>query len=295
MSLPPLKSLMYFKYAAQLGSFKLASQQLFVTQAAISQQIRALEAHLSCELFIRQTRKVTLTRQGEQLLPYVLAAFSQFEEGVKALHQDPSPHTLNLSVLPSFAACWLLPKIHDFQQHHSDIKLRIDPSDKLIDFEQGEADLGIRFGLGNYMDVHSELLGGDHMLLVYKSDMLDKTKPLKPQLLAQRLIMDVCPDADRAWQLMFDELGVTEEQKPDFLEIDNAALVVQSVLSGQGVGMLRRRLIESQLAHLQLQIWPGFELLCEYQYYLVGPMSHFSWTKVMAFKNWLQLHFNQSC
>ncbi|MBD1583752.1 LysR substrate-binding domain-containing protein [Pseudoalteromonas sp. S16_S37] len=291
MSLPPLKSLQYFMHAAHLGSFKLAAEQLFVTQAAISQQIRALEAHLGCELFIRETRKVKLTRQGEQLLPHVLGAFSQFEAGIKALKQDPSPNTLNLSVLPSFAACWLLPKIDDFQKKHNDIKLRIDPSDQLVDFEQGEADLGIRFGQGNYQDLHSELLGGDQMLLVYKQGMLEENKPLKAQLFDHQLIMDVCPDAQRAWQLLFDELLIQPAQQPSFLEIDNAALVVQAVLSGQGIGMLRRRLIEPQLVHQQLHVWQGFELMCEYKYYLVGPEHHFSWPKVDAFKSWLQSHF----
>ncbi|NOU50057.1 LysR family transcriptional regulator [Pseudoalteromonas sp. JBTF-M23] len=291
MNFPPLKSLLYFKHAAQLGSFKQAAEHLFVTQAAISQQIRALEAHLGCDLFIRETRKVKLTRQGEQLLPHVLGAFNQFETGINALKQDPSPNTLNLSVLPSFAACWLLPKIDDFQKKHSDIKLRIDPNDRLVNFEQGEADLGIRFGQGNYQDVYSELLGGDQMLLVYKQGMLDENKPLKAQLLAHQLIMDVCPDAQRAWQLLFDDLRIKAAQQPRFLEIDNAALVVQAVLSGQGVGMLRRRLIEPQLKHRQLEMWSGFELLCDYKYYLVGPESHFSWPKVGAFKSWLQSHF----
>ncbi|BBN83481.1 LysR family transcriptional regulator [Pseudoalteromonas sp. A25] len=282
---------MYFKHAAQLGSFKLAAQELFVTQAAISQQIRMLEAHLGCMLFVRETRKVKLTRQGEQLLPHVLGAFSQFEAGIKALKHDPSPHTLNLSVLPSFAACWLLPKIADFQNKHSDIKLRIDPSDRLVNFEQGEADLGIRFGEGNYRDLHSECLGDDHMLLVYKKGMLDDSVSLKAQLLKHQLIMDVCPDAQRAWQLMLGNLGVLKKQQPSFLEIDNAALVVQAVLSGQGVGMLRRRLIEPVLENQQLEVWPNFELLCDYKYYLVGPENHFSWPKVGAFKSWLQTHF----
>ncbi|CAM4207260.1 LysR substrate-binding domain-containing protein [Pseudoalteromonas byunsanensis] len=292
MNLPPLKSLLYFKYAAELGSFKLAAEQLFVTQAAISQQIRALETHLQCELFVRQTRAVHLTRQGEQLLPHVLAAFGHIEAGIGALAKDPEPTTLNISVLPSFAACWLLPRIQDFSQTGADIKLRIDPSDRHANFERGEADIGLRFGEGQYSGLHSELLGDDQMLLVYKAGMLDESAPLKPQLLNSQLIMDICPDAQRAWQTMVDELDITPEQLPHFLEIDNAALVIQAVLAGQGIGMLRKRLIESQVALSQLMVWPGFELQCDYQYFLVGPERHFTWHKVRIFKDWLITQFN---
>ncbi|OHU84240.1 MULTISPECIES: LysR substrate-binding domain-containing protein [Pseudoalteromonas] len=293
MNLPPLKSLLYFKHAAELGSFKLAAEQLFVTQAAISQQIRALEEHLQCELFVRQTRAVSLTRQGEQLLPHVLSAFGHIEAGLGALAQDPEPKTLNISVLPSFAACWLLPRIQGFSQNSEGIKLRIDPSDRHADFEQGEADIGLRFGEGHYPDLHSELLGDDQMLLVYKTGMLDESAPLKPQLLKSQLIMDICPDAERAWQSVVDELNIATEQLPRFLEIDNAALVIQAVLAGQGVGMLRKRLIESHVALSQLKIWPGFELQCHYQYFLVGPQRHFSWQKVKVFQDWLMTQFNR--
>ena len=149
MQLPPLKSLWYFKHAAELGSFKLAAEQLFVSQAAVSQQIRLLEQQLDCSLFTRHTRFVELTRQGEQLLPHVLKGFSHLQAGVQAVSQDNHPNTLNLTVLPSFASGWLLGRISDFQNKYPNIKVRIEPSDQLADFSAGQVDLGIRFGQGN--------------------------------------------------------------------------------------------------------------------------------------------------
>lgn len=291
MQLPPLKSLMYFKYAAELGSFKEAAERLYVTQAAISQQIRSLETHLACQLFERQTRKVTLTHKGKMLYPHILQAFEHLNTGLKAIEEDPSPTILNISVLPSFATCWLLPRVSSFQQQHPEIKIRIDPSDSLVDFDSGDADLGIRFGKGHYPDLHSEQLACDDMLLAYKPGLINIDQPLKAQLKRHNLIMDICPDAERAWQILFREIELEQDFDSHFLEIDNAALVMQSTLAGQGVGMLRRQLIQQQLALGQLEVLPSFKVSCEYQYYLAGPAGHFNWHKVKVFQQWLRDQF----
>ena len=292
MQLPPLKSLLYFKHAAELGSFKLAAEQLYVTQAAISQQIRSLETHLGCVLFERHTRKICLTAKGKLLLPHIRKAFEHLHHGVQVIEEDPQPAGLNLSVLPSFATCWLLPRISSFQRQHPNIRVRIDPSDSLVDFDAGEADLGIRFGKGHYPGLHSELLASDDMLLAYKPGLIDPSKSLKEQIKSNHLIMDICPDAERAWGILFDKLALTGVHEPHFLEIDNAALVMQATLAGQGIGMLRRQLIQPQLALGQLEIHPEFEIACDYQYYLAGPVGHFNWHKVKLFRTWLLGQFN---
>ena len=290
MQLPPLKSLWYFKHAAELGSFKLAAEQLFVSQAAVSQQIRLLEQQLDCSLFTRHTRYVELTRQGEQLLPHVLKGFSHLQAGVQAVSQDNHPNTLNLTVLPSFASGWLLGRISDFQNKYPNIKVRIEPSDQLADFSAGQVDLGIRFGQGNYPGLHSELISDDSLFLAYKPGAIDDNKPLKPQILAQKLIKDVCPDAERGWLTLAQQLAVSPDALPA-LEIDNAALVIQATLAGQGIAMVRRRLIETQLQLGQLEIYPNYEYHCQYKYYLAAPLEHFKWQKVQLFKAWLLEQF----
>ena len=290
MQLPPLKSLWYFKHAAELGSFKLAAEQLFVSQAAVSQQIRLLEQQLDCNLFTRHTRYVELTRQGEQLLPHVLKGFSHLQAGVQAVSQDSHPNTLNLTVLPSFASGWLLGRISDFQNKYPHIKVRIEPSDQLADFSAGQVDLGIRFGQGSYPGLHSELISDDSLFLAYKPGAIDTSKSLKNQVLEQKLIKDICPDAERGWLKLADELAVSPDALPS-LVIDNAALVIQATLAGQGIALVRRRLIESQLLHGQLEIYPDFEYHCQYKYYLAAPLEHFKWQKVQLFKDWLQKQF----
>jgi len=293
MNLPPLKSLWYFKHAAELGSFKLAAEQLCVSQAAVSQQIRLLEAHLGCQLFSRQTRFVELSQQGEQLLPAILQGFSHLQAGVNALTLDSHPNCLNLSVLPSFASGWLLQHISDFQHKYPQINLRIDPSDQHANFASGLVDLGIRFGLGKYPGLHSELMADDSLFLAYKPGMIDSNLPLKAQLLQHQIIMDVCPDAQRGWQDLAEKLEVSATALSASFEIDNAALVIQATLAGQGVALVRRRLIESHIKLGQLEVYPSFEYNCQYKYFLVGPKEHFDFAKVIAFKAWLLSAFKQ--
>lgn len=288
MKLPPLKSLLYFKYVAELGSLKAAAEQLYVTQAAVSQQIKLLEEHLDCLLFERKVRQVVLTPSGQQLLPYVLTGMNSLAKGVQALRLDPRPDTLNLSVLGSFAHCWLLPRLSDFQKQHPDIKIRLEPSDKLTNFDEGETDIGIRFGEGNYPNLHTELLAADSILLACKPGLVDKSKPIRAQILEQKLIMDICPDAERAWQCFFDLHDIKKHEAPEFLSIDNAAIVVQAAQAGQGIAMVRRRLIEPQLELGQLEAVTDFEMDCLFKYFIAAPENHFRWQKVIHFCRWIK-------
>jgi LysR family glycine cleavage system transcriptional activator len=111
--LPPLKALQYFLVAGQLSSFKLAAQELNVTQAAISQQMKLLEEYFGFLLFIRQTRSTVLSEQGRKLLPFIEQAFVKLRAGIKHLLGDPNPTILRISAINSFTSIWLLPRRGD--------------------------------------------------------------------------------------------------------------------------------------------------------------------------------------
>ena len=292
--LPPLKSLLYFNKAAELGSFKLAAEQLHVSQAAVSQQIRLLESHLNCVLFKRDIRQVELTEEGLRLYPYLSNGFKQIEQGVNLVKSDSQPNTLSLSVLPSFASCWLMPKVTRFQAQNTNIKLRIDPSDQHADFDKDIIDAGIRFGLGNYPNLQSEFLAHDSMVLAFKPGLIDLDKPIRPQLLKQKLIMDICPDAESAWAALLQKFDISSDDHQPFLEIDNAALVLQTVLSGQGIAVLRKQLLGNTIELGQLSLFPDFEQQCNYAYYFVAPKHHFERDKIQRFLAWLKGEFNQA-
>ncbi|KID55673.1 LysR family transcriptional regulator [Pseudoalteromonas luteoviolacea] len=291
MKTPPLKGLWYFKTAAQLGSFKQAAEALFVTQAAVSQQIRILEQQLGCTLFERQTRKVSLTQQGQALLPYLHTAFGQIESGLSALKSDPNPNTINLSVLPSFATCWLLPRLTSFNNALPSYQLRIDPTEQLADFNREDIDIGIRFGLGDYPGLKSELIAQDELVIAYRPGVINPRKPLRPQLTQLNFIYDEGRDNEVAWQNLSTQLGLKGHTLSN-LKIDNAALVQQATVAGQGFSLLRKRMVAQSVELGQLEIHPEFAWLCEYSYHLVAPESHFVWPKVQAFREWIVSELN---
>ncbi|MFQ3231097.1 MAG: DNA-binding transcriptional LysR family regulator, partial [Reinekea sp.] len=127
----PLQGLFYFYVAAEAGSFKLAAERLFITPAAMSQQIRQLEEKLDIKLFERHHREVRLTEAGRQLLPYVQTSFNALQDGVNLLGQDPDPTKLAISTLPSFAQQWLVPRLGNFSKVAPDLTILTMPLDRL--------------------------------------------------------------------------------------------------------------------------------------------------------------------
>ncbi|HET8905261.1 MAG TPA: LysR family transcriptional regulator, partial [Saccharospirillum sp.] len=147
--LPPLNTLRCFALAAQYLSFKLAAEDLFVTQAAVSHQIRTLEEHLGVKLFERLNREVRLTPEGHALLPYVQEAFNSLNTGVSRLRADPNPDRLKVSVIPSFASAWLAPRLGSFRQRQPEYRVVLNPTHHVDTFD-GETDVALRFGSGRY-------------------------------------------------------------------------------------------------------------------------------------------------
>lgn len=144
--LPPLSTLRGFEAAARHVSFKDASDELRLTQGAISRQIKTLEGYLGFPLFARGTRKVVLTHAGEQLFLVVRDALDAIEQTTSHLRSNPSQKTLVISVLPTLASTWVMPRLHSFIEAHSDIEVRIVASIEQVDFQKDNIDVAIRVG-----------------------------------------------------------------------------------------------------------------------------------------------------
>lgn len=146
--LPSFNALRAFEAAARQGSFVNAAEELFVTPAAVSHQIKGLEEFLNVALFERVGRSVVLTDAAKRILPELQQAFHLIEQAVAKLDDDV--HLLTVSANPGFAAKWLLPRIHLFNQQHPDIDVRLDASSASNTFQRDGVDLAIRFGTGDY-------------------------------------------------------------------------------------------------------------------------------------------------
>jgi LysR family glycine cleavage system transcriptional activator len=285
--LPPLNSLRYFLVAAQTLSFKKAAEQLFVTQAAISQHIKTLEIHLGVPLFIRGTRQVTLTEDGNRLIPLIQAGFDNFNTGIALLTEDATPDVLNITVVESLSTRWLVPRLQFFQEQHPEIRVRLEPCNIVKEFSGTDIDLAIRFGEGQYPGLESRFLLDDKYVLVCHPSLI--SPDISPQdLYTLPLLEESGPVTGEAWQAFLLKNNLQENSFNKTLEVDDSTVtIIDAALAGQGFAMLRYNLIYQQIQRRQLITLFDFSHPSVYSYYLVAPSHHFNKPKVQLFEKWL--------
>ncbi|WP_340678869.1 LysR substrate-binding domain-containing protein [Paraglaciecola sp.] len=286
--LPPLNSLRYFMVAAQTMSFKRAAEQLFVTQAAISQHIKTLEQFLDRKLFVRGTRNVQLTHDGMLLLPDIEKGFKAFYQAMDKLSLDENPHSLNITATESFSSRWLVPNLNSFTSAHPELSVRLQPTNLLCQFKDNDLDVAIRFGKGLYPDLESHFIAHDKYCLVAHPSLVTKEwQPAQIPLLP--MLEENSADMLQAWQVFFERYQLDGKALKRALQTDDSTLtILEAALAGQGMAMLRYSLIYQQLAKNQLVKVLNFEHACDFNYYLVAPEHHFKRTKIIAFENWLK-------
>jgi LysR family glycine cleavage system transcriptional activator len=279
--------LRYFLVAAQTLSFKQAAEELFVTQAAISQHIKTLESHLGVQLFIRGTRRVSLTEDGKRLMPHIQAGFDSFNKGVALLSEDANPDVLNVTVVESLSTRWLVPRLQFFQDQHPEIRVRLEPCNRVKDFSGTDIDLALRFGEGEYLGLESRFLLKDKYVLVCHPSLIKSS--LTPQDLYQLpLLEESGPVTGEAWQSFLTRYNLKENSFKKVLEVDDSTVtIIDAALAGQGFAMLRYNLIYQQIQRGQLISLFDFSHPSAYSYYLVAPSHHFSKPKVQLFEKWL--------
>ena len=157
--LPPMNTLRAFEAAGRLLSFTRAAEELHLTQAAISHQIKTLETAIGVRIFRRLNRALLLTEAGQRYLPTVRDTLDALGNATKALTRQDESGVLTVSTLLSFAATWLVPRLTRFRAAHPEIDIRISAADEIIDLERNGVDMGIRYGSGNYPGLRS-----DHLL-----------------------------------------------------------------------------------------------------------------------------------
>jgi len=196
--LPPLNSLKCFEASGRLLSFTKAAQELNVTQAAVSHQIKVIESYLGAELFYRYPRRLALTDQGKALLPEVMEAFDKVSSAVRALQKTQSSQAISVRLAPSFAAKWLSPRLKYFWQHYPGIDLRLYHAHPPVDFSHEDIDIAVTYGNGDWPGVVSELLLSLDFYPVCTPAFLANDKPLTD--LANLKYYTLLHDADyRIW------------------------------------------------------------------------------------------------
>mgnify|MGYP003700689721 FL=1 len=289
--LPPLNALRAFEAAARQLSFTKAAAELNVTQAAISHQVKTLEEHLGLPLFRRLNRRLVLTEAGQLYLPVLREAFDAMAAGTARLGQEREGGALNISVLPSFAAKWLLPRLSRFRDRYPDIDVMVSANDRLIDFADGTYEMGIRYGLGDYPGLRCDLLLPDEVFPVCSPKLTEGPHPLRSptDLRHHTLLHDEVSRHDESpdWRNWLKAAGIDDidaQRGPGF---SDSSMVIEAAAAGQGVALGHRWLAAADLESGRIVMPFGPVLPSKFAYYLVSPLAVADHRRLSLFRDWL--------
>ncbi len=287
--LPPLTALRTFVVVARHLSFSSASGELHVTSAAVGQQIRQLEAHFNRLLFERRGGQLLLTPAGQAILPGLSDAFDQMR-GTVGLLLDTKGHPLSISVAPTFASKWLVPRLSRFQSAHPDLEIRIDASPSLADFSTGEVDCAVRYGTGDYPGLLVEKLLSEAVFPVASPSLLGGRHPLRgPEDLRNHVLLhDDSPDqgGDYLDWLSWLKAAGHAFSSPG-IRFKQSALVLEAAAAGQGVALARSHLVADDLAAGRLVRPFGEAHDVTPRYFFITPPHNLRLPRVRAFRDWL--------
>lgn len=286
MRLPNLNALRAFVAAGRTLSFTKAAQELNVTQAAISHQIKTLEQQLGFHLFRRVHRGLRLTEAGQAYLPEVAHAFERLEAATDRLQTSDASGVLTVSVLPSFAAKWLVPRLMRFQALHPEIEVRVSAKNESVDFEQEDIDLGIRFGRGVYKDLKAVPLLEERVFPVCSPALAMAPGGLR------------VPDDLRRFTLLHDDMAVSWSEwlkAAGLSDIDagrgpffnDSSMLISAAVEGLGVALGRSALATGDLRAGRLVKPFELSLPTEFGYFIVYPERRAERPKIVAFRDWL--------
>ncbi len=288
----PLNALRAFEAAARHLSFSKAAQELHVTPAAISHQIKGLEERWDCQLFIRNNRNLTLSDAGRLILPDVSEGFAALDRAMTRLGADDDPHALILSASPSVAAKWLLPRLSRFQDAHPEIDVHISANNLVVDFAKDGVDVALRYGRGPYPGLHAEVLLESDLFPVCSPAFLTGDHPLHEpgDLKHHTLLHDDSwavggPALD--WEMWLRAAGVTNVDAKRGPHFDSAGLVVEAAIMGRGVALATDSTAGDDMTAGRLVRPFDISLPLDFKVHFVCLPAALERANVRAFRDWV--------
>jgi LysR family glycine cleavage system transcriptional activator len=305
--LPPLNALRVFEAAARHLSFKDAANELSITQAAVSHQIKTLEEYLGVELFRRAGRGVQLTEAARAALPRLREGFDSLAGAVETIRERAAESDLLITAPPVFTARWLMPRLADFSRREPKIELRVFASSKMVDagaldsptlvsgldLRDDVSGVEIHLGAGNYPGYRADRLFGVSMTVVASPQLVEGDPPIRrPEDLARHVLLH--DDAmelvagGNAWRRWLETAGVADKvdaaRGPHF---SSNILSLEAASQNLGLALALRPLVDYDIASMRLRAPFDIEMKPQSSYYLVCPEVIADRPAVAAFRAWL--------
>lgn len=288
--LPSLNALKAFEAASRHLNFKIAAEELNVTQSAIAQQIRSLEEELGSKLFERHSKGVTLTPNGRSYSHSITQAFNLIFEATQSFRH--SNKHITISVTPTFASKWLIPRLNQFTQTHPDIDLQILATERISHFQNDGVDLAIRYGKPPFgAGLHTELLLQDSFIAVASPHLI----PLKDQPLELNDLYNytLLHDANNLWPHFLDKLEVkTTKNLFKNIRFNQTLLAIDAAVAAQGITLSNPIFVSSDLETGKLIKIFEQDLKMETGFYLVTPRYSINAESIAKVRKWLFDQFN---
>lgn len=284
-SLPPLNALKAFEAAARHVSFTLAAAELNVTHAAVSRHIRDLEAWLGIKLFVRTGRGVELTERGKGYAAEVTRGLDILGHATdSASGRRRRTQKLVVSVEPSFAALWMIPRLGRFTAANPEIELVLDSTNRLADFARDEADVGIRYGRGGWSGIAADRLVQTHMTPVCSPALLEASSIRSPADLPATLLLQ--EESRRDWIEWLTAAGIAQSVSPGGPTL-GLHLTVPAAEAGQGFALADEIIAGDALVSGRL-VRPFAVTVDGYGYYVVRAADRKETRAMAALRLWLQ-------
>ncbi|MGR3909109.1 transcriptional regulator GcvA [Burkholderia sp. SR8] len=283
--LPALNAIRAFEAAARHENFSRAADELYVTHGAVSHQVRALEEELGVQLFARNGKRLCLTDAGMRYAQQIRAALMVIADATREVRASDRGRRLVVSMLSSFAARFITPRIGTFIERHPEIDVELQSTNSLTDFARDDVDLAIRFGSGTYPGLHVEPLFEEVFFPACSPTLNGGKLPKTP---ADLVHYNLLRSDDELWRPWFDAAGLDTltEPKRGILYQDSSNLLLAAI-DGQGIALVRRSLAVHDLLDGRLVRLFDIDGQSPWHYFFVCPPPLVNTPRVQAFRTWI--------
>lgn len=288
-----LNALYSFESAARHQSYSKAAEELFVSQAAISQQMRLLEDNLSIKLFVRNGRNMQLTPQGQKLYVACQKGFNSIIQGINSVQCEGIDGELTITSTQAFCSLWLMPRLYKFSQLHPNINVKILGSNQVEDLQKKHIDLAIRFSTESNPSYEGQLrieeFGEDYVYPICSPELVNNGTIASPEDLTKCRHISMANETLVTWRSWFDHAGVPYDfDNIKKTEVTSSDMAISAVISGHGVSLAVTAMFMPYIHSGQVVVPFNIRHPIKWKRFLVYSANTAKRARIKVFTEWLQ-------